>query len=403
MRPGNIVIVGSDRGKPVFEILAAIFEAIEAGREFCVVSSDQTENVEDLFGSQAIAPTPAEPTFQCMTSGSTTVPKIVRRSHRSWIRSFEINSRIWELGESDRYAVFSEFIHSLPLYALLEALYIGADFHVLYGVGPRRQLREIVSRKISVLYTTPTQLRLLAEAERGKETVIRSLRRVVVGGSKLDPVTATKIGRLFPNAEIHEFYGSSETSFISIGGPGAPIGSVGSSYPEVEISIRDDFGRRVPSGSAGEIWVRSPYLFKEYTAGVSANTARAGDYLSIGEIGRIDCGGNLFVIGRKDRMTTIAGQNAFPEEIEEFLLSVQGVVQAAVISEPNAIRGSSLAAFIMLGTELTASERIASECRSRFGMLKSPRKFISLNDWPTTRSGKTDYLKLERMLARANG
>lgn len=322
------------------------------------------------------------PAFETLTSGSTGAPRRIRRTHASWIASFLVNAGGFGLGPGVAVAVPGRLDQSLALYGALEAMHLGATLHLLDGLRPDRMPGAIAARAADVLYATPAQLRQLPDA--GGPEVPR-LRLILSGGSKLDPATRTALRRQFPAAEVREFYGAAETSFISLADRDAPPGSVGRAYPGVEIDLRGAAG-------AGLIWVRSPYLFRGY-AGHPGTAVRDGDWLSVGEIGRID-NGFLHIEGRSDRMLTVADRNVFPEEIEGFLLTLPGVRQAAVLARPDRLRGHVLEA-VVRGGEAAA---VLARCRAELGPLKSPRRIHLVDDWPVLPSGKTDLSALQRLI-----
>ena len=328
------------------------------------------------IGGDGPAPAPGPvPMLETLTGGSTGTPRRIRRTQRSWIASFAVNADLFGIGPGSRVAILGRLVHSLALYGAVEGLHLGADVHLLDDLRPDRQVRELVSRAISHLYATPTQLRLL-EATPGTWP---ALRQVIVGGAKLDAGLRATVAQLAPNADVVEFYGAAETSFITLATSDTPPGSVGTAYPGVRIEIRK-----------GEIWVQSRYVFEGYAS--DAGSARWDNgWLSVGEIGHCDEGA-LFLSGRTGRMVTIADQNVFPEEIERFLIAQPGVTHAAVLSRPDGLRGSVLTA--VLSGDPASQPAIATACRSVLGPLKSPRTYVWRQDWPLLPSGKTDLAAL---------
>lgn len=306
--------------------------------------------------------------FETLTSGSSGTPRRILRSMASWTASFAVNARLFGIGPGTRVAVLGDLVHSLALYGALEGLHLGAEVCLWGGMRPDRQAAGL---KADVIYATPAQLRLLVEAGWQASGVI------LVGGSKLDAGLRAALA----GAQIWEFYGAAEASFITLAGPDAPEDSVGSAYPGVEIDLR-----------SGEIWVRSPYLFQGY-AFDAGGAVWNGDWLSVGEMGRMQ-GGYLYLSGRAGRMVTVADQNVFPEEIEAFIAGLQGVSRVAVFPRADALRGSVMVA-VLLG-DPTAEAAILSACRAHLGALKAPRAVIWRQDWPVLASGKTDLIRLAR-------
>ena len=320
--------------------------------------------------------------FETLTGGSSGVPRRIRRSAASWIASFAVNAGLFGIGPGVRVAVLGRLVHSLALYGAVEGVHLGAEVHLLDDLRPDRQRQALATLGAQVLYATPAQARLLV----GVGGDLMGLRQVLIGGAKLDDGLQLGLQSMSPGARVTEFYGAAEASFISLAGPECPEGSVGAAYPGVELRVCGASDEALADGVLGEIWVRSPYLFKGY-AKEDPGTAQWRDgFLSVGEMGSLR-GGYLYLSGRAGRMVTVADQNVFPEEIEAFLTTLQGVTQAAVLPVPDAARGHHLVA-VLMGTADDAA--ILAALRLRFGSLKSPKRLIWRQDWPMLASGKTD-------------
>jgi len=368
-----------------------IFHACKKGREFSVVT-------KAMAGKKSKArDADTTPCFQCMSSGTTGQPKSIRRTHLSWIKSFEINAGKFSLTPADSYGVLGHLSHSLALYSVMEAAHIGADIHVLAQMRPDRQIKALAAQETSILYATPTQLRLLFATENslGPQT-LPAVRFVFCGGGNLDQTTRENAAVFFPNAALHEFYGASETSFISIADVETPTGSVGKAYPGVSVEIRQE--EIALKNGVGEVWVKSPYLFNGYGHGDSEDTVWRDRFLSVGEMGWIDDRGNLFIAGRKSRMVTIADQNAFPEEAEEFLLSDPDVPHCCVLPRPDVKRGNVFVAIVAGNENAETRDRLIKLCRQTLGPLKAPRKIIFLPDFPLLSSGKPDLSSIRKIV-----
>ena len=334
------------------------------------------------IGGSGAAPVPyTVPVFETLTGGSTGKPRRIRRTQASWIASFNVNAELFGIGPDASVAVLGRLVHSLSLYGAVEGLHLGAAVHLLDDLRPDRQMRALGDRQITHLFATPAQLRLLLD---GRPVVTTRLRHVLVGGSKLDEGLRTRLGAFAPNADIHEFYGAAETSFITLTDATTPDGSVGQPYPGVEIDIR-----------AGEVWVRSPYLFEGY-ASDPGSAHWDGEWLSVGEMGYWQVA-SLVLSGRAGRMVTVADQNVFPEEIEAFLMAQPGVSHATVMARPDPLRGCVIDAVVC--GDPGCAPAILAACRSALGPLKSPKALFWRQDWPMTAAGKTDLAAIERGLS----
>ena len=356
-----------------------------------------------------------QPILETLTSGSTGTPRRIRRTQASWTASFAVNATLG-IGPGARIATLGRLIHSLSLYGAVEGLHLGAEVHLLADLRPDRQRAALAQHRITHLYATPAQLRLIL----GPES-LPDLRLILVGGSKLDPALRAALAALAPKAQVREFYGAAETSFITLADEITPETSVGRPYPGVDLTL----------DPTGQVWVRSPYLFLDYAVHICPNIPARGTpepvarpsraearqkecaparesipaatrwrdgWLSVGEVGELS-DGFLYLKGRAGRMITVADQNVFPEEIEALLETLSGVTRAAVLPVPDPRRGHALVA-ILQGDRGQEAE-ILARLRRDLGPLKAPKSLIWREDWPALASGKTDLKALEAMLWRA--
>lgn len=339
------------------------------------------------------------PFLYCQSSGSSNNAKTIRRRPASWIRSFEVNRSRLGLTSKDGYAILGALSHSLTLYAMLEALHMGADVTILKGLQPKTQLSALTDQALSVIYATPSQLRLLLSGDKIRSRSLPNLRFILCGGGKLDEACRAGLSALCPNARIFEFYGASETSFITMADADTPQGSVGPAYPGVDMSIRDTAG--CATEGVGEIWVKSDYLFDGYEIGDSADTRWQDGYLTVGEMGQLDGRGNLFLKGRKSRMVTVADQNIFLEDVEAALHQTPAVRSCAAFARADRQRGHVIVAVVEAdeATDLTDfTECLKSSCRAQLGVLASPREIYYINHIPMLPAGKPDLIALTRWL-----
>ena len=350
-------------------------------------------------GTSAIGPKAAVGNmFYSSSGGSTGEPKLICRSCKSWALSFQENAKLFTLKHKKSYATFGHLSHSLTLYAALEALTTGAEYHPLEGLGTKQQLKMIAYREIQNLYATPTQLRILTKSAT-LQSRLKAVRGVMIGGGWLDRETKQRVQELCPNAEIKEFYGAAETSFITISDPSTPLGSVGQPYTSVRIKVLDTAENKVKAGSSGEIWIKSPYLFSHYAEGVKQHTRWRNGWLSIGEIGKLDTKGNLYLTGRKSRAFKIADQNIYPDEIEVALCRHPDIVMALVTDFPDKMRGATAVGVIATKSEEMPQD-IRNWCRQNLSARSIPAIFCNLpiKDWPLLSSGKPDMTAIKKLV-----
>ena len=337
--------------------------------------------------------------LDCQSSGSTGQPKTIRRTPESWLKSFDHANNLFGSSCRDHYAVFGSLGHSLSLFAVLEALHIGAKISILSGLSPKAQIQALKSRAVSVIYATPTQLKQLRAAGiLDGVAAIPSIKRLVVGGGKLLATDRHQLSTFFPTADIVEFYGTSETSFVTLAGMGTPVGSVGAPYPGVEVKIEKESLRH----SYGEICVRSPYVAVAYVGDSSKQIVNPNGFVSTGDTGYLDAKGFLFIIGRSDRMFTVSDVNVFPEVIEEAVSSLNCVDTCAVVPNVDDLRGNRAVCFVKPATQDCQPSEIRRHCRELLGEAHVPKEVRMISRFPVLPSGKPDMMALNAMLlARA--
>jgi long-chain acyl-CoA synthetase len=343
------------------------------GRGFCVHTHPLADNV--------VAP---DNQFLTFTGGSTGAPKAIRRTQASWTASFFVNHEMFQFRQHDTVAVLGHLSHSLSLYGVLEGLHLGLDVSVLAGLRPPAQRTELCASDATILYATPTQLRLLATAF---SKPLTNLRLILCGGGHLDESTMQNVMQLCPNADLRVFYGAAETSFITVSDATTPNGFVGKPYPNVTLEVR---------APDGEIWVKSPYLAEEY-ADLRLTRDMLG-FVSVGELGQMVPNGNLKILGRKNRIVTIADQNVHLENVERVIGLCKDVVACAVLAVPDLTRGSKLVAVVEGNPDATTEEQIKRHCRDLLEAIAIPKSIRFLEHLPLLNSGKPDLAGLTRWL-----
>ena len=364
--------------------LAIFFEILYAGKT-PRINSDGVTSHEAVTGGS----------FQTISGGSMGFPKVLERTCISWILSFNTNDKNYNLSGS-RVALLGSLTHSLSLYGALEAIFLGCEVHHLAGLGPSSQLEYLENKKIEILYVTPTQLRLMLSAKY-QNYLIDGLRYIFIGGASIEQNTLAELSKIAPNAELKQFYGSSETSFITISDLLTPINSVGKAYPGVEIVLGDQPDTPVSVGETGRVWVRSPYLFSKYVGENRSNINRFSDWVSPGELAKLDLDQNLFILGRIDRIFKIKDQAIIPEEIENYLLTKKDIMDVAVVKKNDVLRGNKAVAYIATRVVLDI-EKLKEECISSIPPLDGSFKIIELSPekFPFLPSGKPDIYKLQQ-------
>ena len=367
----------------------------------CEGMSDWQNNIDSLADWPDVDP--ETPFYVGFTSGSTGVPKGYRRNHQSWIRSFEAAQEEFTLTAEDVVIAPGTLTHSLHLFALAYALHEGACCVLMRSFKPSAVTEAIREQNATILFGVPAQLGLISRYL-GEKTVdaYRTLRWLISSGSKWSSREDPVLRGTFPDALFAEFYGASETSFITIAKDGEPVpeGSVGRPFSNVDVRIRDMEGNCIDPGAAGRIFVRSDMMFDGYATGTGELACAPDGAMCVGDIGYMDECGYLFLTGRENRMIVTSGKNLFPEEVENILAAHPHVECAAILGVEDARRGEKLLAILYTrASAILTRKEIIAYARGQLPLFKVPRNYLVARDWPMTRSGKTDFAALREMVA----
>jgi acyl-CoA synthetase (AMP-forming)/AMP-acid ligase II len=326
------------------------------------------------------------------TSGTTGRAKGVMMTHAQNLRW----TRAWcddvGLREGDRYLIVNPFFHMFGYKAgCLTSLIRGATILPVAVFDVDHVLDLVEREKVTVLPGPPTLYHSLLAA-RGQRDL--SSLRVAVTGSADIPVELIRRGRReLPFQDIFTGYGLTEAGTVTLSRPGDSFEdiatTVGAPCAGYEVRIAPD----------SEILVRSPCVMRGYLddPAATAEAVDADGWLHTGDLGVIDAGGRLRILGRKKDMFIVGGFNAYPAEIEGFLLEHPAVAQAAVIGVPDDRRGQGGKAFVVLadptvadaaGTAPVTPEDLIAWSRTRMAGYKVPRTVQFLDTLPLNATGK---------------
>lgn len=349
----------------------------------------------------------SDPFYVGFTSGTTATAKGVIRSHRSWLNSFSASHIEFGTQAADRILVPGSLVHSLSLYAALESLNAGATLYLLPQFSAKAASTCLQTHAITTLIAVPTLLKSIAKAatrykqvngeqtgseQTGSEQNYSSLRSVIAGGSKLEPDLRTTLPHVFAKADILEYFGALELSFICLASSreSVPPKSVGRAFKGVTVSIQRLDGRgEAEVGEVGWIGVKSPMLSSGYFKAENAAGYRVVDgWATVGDRGWRDANGYFYLVGREQEMLVSGGVNVYPAEIEAALRGFPEVDEVAVFGVPDADRGQAIAAAIRwTGQPLSRSE-LQQRLRGILPLPKCPRHWFAIDDFPRTHSGK---------------
>ena len=212
------------------------------------------------------------------------------------------------------------------------------------------------------------------------------------GGMAMQKVVADQ-WQAMTGAPIAEGYGLSETSPVACVNSALIerfTGYIGMPVPGTEVLILGDDGIEVPFGTPGEICIRGPQVMAGYwnRPEETKNVMTADGFFKSGDIGIMNADGLTKIVDRKKDMVLVSGFNVYPNEVEEVLSLIPGVLECAVIGVPDEDSGEAVKAFIVKQDPSLTEEAILAYCKENLTNYKRPKHIVFRDDLPKTNVGK---------------
>jgi acyl-CoA synthetase (AMP-forming)/AMP-acid ligase II len=332
-----------------------------------------------------------DPLFIMYTSGTTGRPKGAVHTHDSvqWAL-FTILASI-DFRFRDRYLISPPLFHVAALTPLIACVYRGLTTIVLRGFDPQRIWAVFKDEKVNATLAVPAMLNFMLptyDPELGESLV---LRWIMSGAS---PVPASLIESYADlGFEIHQVYGLTETC-----GPGCVInsenaltriGSTGKPFFHTDVRIVDDQGVEVGTDVPGEILLRGRHIMTHYWNRPEATTETITDgWLHTGDVAVRDADGFVYIQDRVKDMIISGGENVYPAEIEDVLLSHPGIADVAVLGMKSAKWGESPLAVVVRADEGIDEAAVLAHCDGRLAKFKLPKQAVFIDTIPRTPTGK---------------
>ncbi len=216
---------------------------------------------------------------------------------------------------------------------------------------------------------------------------------ICIGGGMAVQASVAKLWLDKTGCPIVEGYGLSETSPVVSCNPtdsSAYTGTIGLPLPGTSIRCLDDDGIEVAVGTAGELAVKGPQVMAGYwqRPGDTAKVFTADGYFKTGDIGIMDARGYFRIVDRKKDMILVSGFNVYPNEIEEVVAAMPGVMECAAVGVPDAKTGEAVKLVIVRRDDALNVEQVRAHCRTNLTGYKQPRFIEFRTDLPKTPIGK---------------
>ena len=335
--------------------------------------------------------------FLQYTGGTTGVAKGAMLLHRNivanllqssaWVRPFLGNERHVILTPLPLYHIFSLTANCLVFMTL------GAE-NVLI-TNPRDIpgfVKEMRKHRFTALTGVNTLFNALLNNPGFAELDFSSLRMTLGGGMAVQKAVAQRWKEV-TGIPLIEAYGLTETS------PGATMnpldlpeynGAIGLPIPSTDVMMRDDSGREVGIGEAGELCIKGPQVMAGYWH-QPVETAKVLDgdgWLATGDVGVIDERGFVRIVDRKKDMILVSGFNVYPNEVESVVVMHSGVLECAAVGVPDSKSGEAVKLFVVRKDPALTAETLLAHCHAHLTGYKCPREVEFRTELPKSNVGK---------------
>ncbi len=354
---------------------------VSAAAEPGIVMLTPDVDLPDGEPGQLDAASPEAPALIGYTSGTTGAPKGAVLSHANLLAGTESVAIAWRWSPSDR------LVLALPLFHV-HGLCVGLHGTLLAGASavllPRFDVDVVLdaasAHDASLFFGVPTMYHRFARSPRVGE--LAGLRLCVSGSAPLPAELHRALGE-HGRQQVLERYGMTET-LMNVSNPydgERRPGSVGLPLPGVELILSD--------GDEGEILLRGPNVFAGYWERPDATAESFADgWFRTGDLGSFDPDGYLRILGRLKELIITGGLNVYPREVEDVLLSHDGVGEVAVVGAPSEEWGELVTAFIVPAADRPTERALLEFAAERLAPFKRPRAIHFVDSLPRNALGK---------------
>lgn len=333
------------------------------------------KNISDLQGNSKDIYSNNSNCFGVLSSGTTGLPKLIFRSEESWVKSFNYQSDLFNLKKEPKVFIHGFFSFTANLNYAIHILNLGGSIITTTSIMPGDWIKRIKVNNINGIFLVPSKYKILLKRCNERLPLVES---VLSAGEKLNIEVAKNISRIFNKAEIIEYYGSSETSYISYNKYDNIMkneNGVGFIFPGVKVSIVNN-----------EIYVDSKYMALGY-----------GEKFKVIDKGFFNENGVLCLSGRYKKIVNKAGVKININNIEKALKSIKYIEDYIVFSFNDKIKGEDVVAAVILTDNSLGKIDIIKSLRGKLNKQEIPR-FLIVDKFPFNISGKINIKDLKEFI-----
>ena len=331
------------------------------------------------------------------TSGTTGLPKGVMHSHNTALWGVLTIFSTAEMRYRDRYLLALPMFHVGALTPITVNIYGGVTSVVMRQFEPVKTWQLIEGEKITVMLAVPAMLNFMLQVPDFEKFDYSSLRWCMSGAS---PVPVSMIEDYDAKGiKIQQIYGLTETCgpacLISTDDAISKAGSTGKAFLHTDVRVVDEDGNDAAPGAAGEVVIRGKHAMLGYwnRPDATAETVKNG-WVHTGDVAEWDADGFIYIRDRTKDMIISGGENIYPAEIENVILSHPKVGEVAVISQPSERWGESPMAVVVKADPSLTPDEVMKHCDGKLSRFKLPRGVEFIDEIPRNPSGKV----LKRLL-----
>jgi fatty-acyl-CoA synthase len=373
-----------------------------------LVAGGQTADTTDSALLDAIGETllASDPINIQYTSGTTGFPKGATLSHSNILNNGFFVGELIDYTENDRICIPVPFYHCFGMVmGNLAATSHGATMVIpAPGFDPLITLRATVEEKCTSLYGVPTMFIAILNHPQFADFVFTELRTGIMAGSPCPAEVMKQVIERMGAREISICYGMTETSPVSMqtrtdDSVEARVSTVGKVHPHLEAKIIDSAtGALLPRGQIGEFCARGYSVMLGYwdEPEKTANVLDFDGWMHTGDLGVMDASGYVNITGRITDLVLRGGENIYPREIEEFLLTHPDILDVQVIGVPDERYGEELMAWIRMKPDAAPLDTTAvrSFSSGKLAHYKIPRYVHLVDEFPMTVTGKVRKVEM---------
>ncbi len=354
-------------------------------------------------------PAPDDVAFFLLSGGTTSVPKLIPRTHDDYAFQLRATAAAMGLDETGGYLAALPVAHNAALGCpgVLGALRAGAKAVLAASPSPDEVFPLVAREGVTLTTLMPSVLQLWVESARYFEVDLSGL-VIEVGGAMLDPTLARRVNPEL-GARLSHWFGMAEglLCFTRLEDPEDVVAET-QGHPLCEaddLRVVDEEGAEVPPGAVGELLARGPYTLRGYYRADDANREAFTDdgFLRTGDLVRIRPDGRLVVVGRRKDVINRGGEKVAAPEVEDGLRTHPAVHAVAVVAVPDPALGEKTCAVVVPRGEPPTLPALREHLLVRgFAPYKLPDRLELRDAMPMTGVGKVDKRALHGQLSAAD-